>query len=64
MFAEGTSTRKLPTFTKKEQTGEEETEEVEIGRGGGARDPDVRLSSFDFWWPCVPERTLNSSQMR
>lgn len=64
MFAEGTSTRKLPTFTKEEQTGEEETEEVEIGRGGGARAPDACLSSFDFWWPCVPERTLNNSQMR
>lgn len=38
MFSEGMSTRKLPTLTKKEQTGQEETEEVEIGRGGGARD--------------------------
>lgn len=64
MFSEGMSTRKLPTLTKKEQTGQEETEEVEIGRGGGARDPDARLSSFDFWWSCVPERTLDSSQMR
>lgn len=64
VFSEGTSTRKLPTFTKWKQKGEDEIEEGEIGPGGGARDPDAGLSSFDFWWPCVPERTLDSSQMR
>lgn len=62
--SERTSTRNLPTFTKKKQTEVEEIEELEIGPGGGARDPDAGLSSFDFWWPCVPERTPNSSQMR
>lgn len=46
MSSEGTSTRKLPTFTQWKQTGEDEIEQVEIGPCGGARDPDAGLLTF------------------